>query len=120
MLLHSWLGFLRPRSRRGPVVRRRTTRPSRARLHVEPLEDRCLLASSLSASLVADIDPGYLSSRPTDLTNVNGSLYFAAGNGSTYGLFKSDGTAAGTMLVKGKLYPVDITPMSGSVFFSSD
>ena len=51
--------------------------------------------------LVKDIFPGPDSSFPTDLTNVNGTLYFAANEGYNGDeLWKSDGTAAGTVMVK--------------------
>ena len=47
---------------------------------------------------------------PSDLTNVNGTLYFTADDG-THGeeLWKTDGTAAGTVMVK------DILPGSARV-----
>ena len=45
--------------------------------------------------------PGTGSSYPSDLTNVNGTLFFAANDGTSgVELWKSDGTAAGTVLVK--------------------
>lgn len=54
--------------------------------------------------LVKDINVGTSASGPTYLTNVNGTLYFAAteGGSGTSGreLWKSDGTTAGTVLVK--------------------
>ena len=66
-------------------------------------------------TLVKDIYPGYGSgfgySSNVRLTNVNGTLYFAADDG-THGfeLWKSDGTEAGTVLVK------DIQPGINSAF----
>ena len=70
-----------------------------------------------------------LGSAPADLTNVNGTLFFTArdaGNGRE--LWKSDGTAAGTVLVKdifpgGSLYPFPpryLTNVNGTLFFSAD
>jgi ELWxxDGT repeat protein len=101
---------------------RRTNRhPRRGRppVRLEPLEDRSLPASGLSATLVADLVPGPDSSEPEALTNVGGSLYFGALAAGAYGLWKSDGSGAGTMLVKGNLggYLDDFTPMNGLVFF---
>ena len=60
--------------------------------------------------LVKDISPGpQADSFPRYLTNVNGTVFFAADDG-THGreLWKSDGTEAGTMLVK------DLVPGAGS------
>ncbi len=95
---------------------------------------------------VKDVTPFY-SSSPDDLTNVNGTLYFTAGEGrppdgvavrphfdGTYGqeLWKSDGTAAGTVLVKGidgivgqgldpggATYPHSMTNVNGTLFFTT-
>src|SRR5439155_5431040 len=50
--------------------------------------------------LVKDINPGPGDSSPDGLTNVNGTLFFAAFDPTTgRELWKSDGTAAGTVLV---------------------
>ena len=55
--------------------------------------------------MVLDIDPGLGGSCPSNLTYVNGMLYFSA-NTPTYGteLWQSDGTAAGTTMVQ-DIYP---------------
>jgi ELWxxDGT repeat protein len=66
-------------------------------------------------------------SNPQSLTNVNGTLFFRAYDG-TYGseLWKSDGTSAGTMIVKdinpglGNSGPGNLTNVNGSLFFSAD
>ncbi len=51
--------------------------------------------------MVKDINPGKQSSNPTFLTDVNGTLFFAASDGSTGNeLWKSDGTDTHTTLVK--------------------
>ncbi|MFO0845224.1 MAG: ELWxxDGT repeat protein, partial [Gemmataceae bacterium] len=72
--------------------------------------------TAAGTSMVKDIYPGYFggsvypnSSNPTQLTNVNGTLYFSANDGTTgEELWKSDGTAAGTIPV------ADINPGSGA------
>src|SRR5881394_1329812 len=88
-------------------------------LRSEALESRRLLA----VQLLADINPA-TSSSPTDLTSVNGTLFFAANdvaNGEE--LWKSDG--AGTSLVKNILpksassTPRDLTDVNGTLFFST-
>lgn len=60
-------------------------------------------------TLVSDIDPGANGSNPGELTSSNGVLFFDADDG-THGdeLWRSDGTAAGTAMVK------DINPNAGS------
>jgi ELWxxDGT repeat protein len=71
--------------------------------------------------MVSDINPGAFSSFPANLTNVNGTLFFTASFtvGTPIGveLWKSDGTAAGTVLVA-DLFPgnVSSTPMSLTAF----
>ena len=54
--------------------------------------------------------PGVNSSNPTDITAFNGRVYFAATDGSLAGreLWRSDGTAAGTVLVKDLLSDPDL------------
>jgi ELWxxDGT repeat protein len=67
------------------------------------------------------------SSSPTELTNVNGTLFFAAyGDGYGNNVWKSNGTAAGTMLVKDlntigySSYPQNLTNINGTLYFSAD
>lgn len=81
--------------------------------------------------MVKDIDPrvgdGPYSSYPSSLINFNGTLYFNAGNG-TYGgeLWKSDGTDAGTILVKDinsgstGSEPWYLTNFNGTLYFRAD
>jgi ELWxxDGT repeat protein len=65
-------------------------------------------------------------SQPANLTNLNGTLYFVANDG-THGreLWKSDGTATGTVLVKdintGTLgsSPCNLTNVNGTLFFGA-
>jgi ELWxxDGT repeat protein len=82
-------------------------------------------------SLVRDINPGSGSSLATNLTNINGTLYFAANDGiNGTELWKSDGTATGTVLVK-DIYagsnfsgqnsssPSNFTNVNGTVYFTA-
>lgn len=56
---------------------------------------------------------------PTELTNVNGTLFFVADDGGVNGgeLWKSDGTAAGTLLVKNITSPYQLINVNGTLFF---
>jgi ELWxxDGT repeat protein len=89
-------------------------------LSLEPLESRCLL----SAALVKDINTAPVPANPTNLTAVNGTLFFSAQD-DIHGraLWKSDGTAAGTALVKDfhpaipDANPEDLTNVNGTLFF---
>jgi FG-GAP-like repeat len=47
--------------------------------------------------MVTDIDAGAGSSTPFDFAAINGGIEFYAFDGANYGLFRSDGTAAGTI-----------------------
>jgi ELWxxDGT repeat protein len=80
--------------------------------------------NALSTVMVKDIDPGRGASNPFDLTNADGTLYFFANNGDTDGggdplwqLWKSDGTAAGTVMVKefDLRRPTDLKAVNGGV-----
>ncbi len=83
--------------------------------------------------LVADIYPAATgatpnNSFPSDMTNVNGEIYFSANDG-VHGveLWKSDGTAAGTMMVKdidpaqpvppNSSFPFDLAAVNGALEF---
>jgi ELWxxDGT repeat protein len=96
-------------------------------MRVEHLEDRCVPASGLSASLVADLVPGPGSSNPQNLANMNGTLYFATSNPTTgTELWKSDGTAAGTVLLaqgfnsSNPQVPQDFTWFNNAVYFEAN
>jgi len=56
-------------------------------------------ASAQTASRVKDINQGG-SSLPENLTDVGGTLFFSASDDAGPGIWKSDGTAAGTVLVQ--------------------
>ena len=75
--------------------------------------------TSLGTSMVKDINPGMTSSNPGNLTNVNGTLFFTATDGTNGNeLWKSDGTSAGTVMVKNldALYS-DFTNANGTPYF---
>ena len=64
------------------------------------------------------------SSFPTDLVTVGGSVYFSATDGTDgYQLWKTDGTAGGTVMVTdlnvagGGMAPNDLTNVNGTLFF---
>jgi ELWxxDGT repeat protein len=111
------------------LARRPRRGPTRApRLAPEALEPRCLLA----AQLVADVNPVTESANPADFVNFNGALYFTAAAPATrQALWKTDGTAAGTVpvLPEGMTppgyrtdYPFDVrelTPSGGRLFFTT-
>jgi ELWxxDGT repeat protein len=55
--------------------------------------------------MVTDVLPGQKGWNPTNLTDVNGVLYFDANDGSGNALWKTDGTAAGTVKVADSVDP---------------
>jgi ELWxxDGT repeat protein len=63
---------------------------------------------------VNDINPGESGSYPYQFTNVNGTLYFIANDL----LYKSDGTAAGTVQLAQDIYPNGLVNGNGVLFFS--
>ncbi len=92
---------------------------------LEQLEKRELLSNIPFP--VSDIRPGIGGSYPTDLANVSGTLFFQANDGNTgYELWKSNGSSAGTILVKdfkaiypgaNGIYPTHLTNVNGTLFF---
>ncbi len=87
--------------------------PQDIRPAIELLEDRSLLSGL--PELVKDINSVGASSGPTQMIDVNGTLFFIATTPTTGSeLWKSDGTVAGTVLVK------DIRPGIESAFGISD
>ena len=85
-----------------------------------------VMVLSAGTSLVKDINALTGGSYPQALAGVNGTLYFAADNG-THGmeLWKSDGTVAGTVMVKEILpgsdggYPYGLIGVGGTLFFAA-
>ncbi|QGJ71482.1 Hypothetical protein PBC10988_31870 [Planctomycetales bacterium 10988] len=92
--------------------------------------------TSIGTALVKDIHPnmytGYFSdiprgSRPEQLTNVNGTLFFTANNGTSgTELWMSDGTEAGTQLVRDiksgsdSSGPDNLTNVNGTLCFTAN
>ena len=78
--------------------------------------------------LVKDIRPGGYSSSPGSLTALGNTLYFSANDGvNGTELWKSDGTAAGTVLVKDIFPSVSwssspryLTAVGNTLFFSAN
>jgi hypothetical protein len=91
-------------------------------LAVDVLEDRAVP----SAALVRDLNVNTVGSSPTNLVDVNGTVFFGAGNNSgNVALYTSRGAAADTILVKefpssglDTPYLTNLTDVNGTVFFS--
>jgi ELWxxDGT repeat protein len=85
-------------------------------------------SNGTGAALVADINPGS-GSYPSSLTNMNGTLFFSAFDGTGYGLWESDGSATGTVLLAdidtGRFYsnpkygPKYLVNVNGTLFFQA-
>ncbi|MCW3124344.1 MAG: hypothetical protein JWO03_2 [Bacteroidetes bacterium] len=70
-----------------------------------------LTCSHLSAqSLLKDLNPGAVSSNPESFITVNGVMYFVTTGGATYQhkIWKSDGTAAGTVVLKDSVITTNV------------
>ena len=71
--------------------------------------------------MVKDINPGMVSSSPSDFTVVNGTLFFTTDVGSPGVLWKTDGTSDGTVIFKefpktARLH--GLVDVAGTLFFS--
>lgn len=87
----------------------RNSHARRVRPYLETLETRLL--PSGSPHLLKDINPSAASSSPSSIVSIGSVVYFAAKD-ATHGteLWRSDGTAPGTVLLK------DINPGSNSAY----
>ena len=85
--------------------------------------------TALTTKLVKDIRPGIssglLSDHNEEFVNVNGMLFFTASTGHGVELWKSNGTPAGTIMVKNinpgsaSSYPRHLTNVNGVLFFTA-
>lgn len=132
MRLRHWMSGLRLVStifrRNGRRLSQRGIRLQKAaeivRSDAEFLEGRALPSGT---PLLLDINPGDSPSNPLNLTNVNGTLFFVANDG-THGaeLWKSDGTTAGTTMVadirpgSASSSASNLTDVNGTLFFSAN
>jgi ELWxxDGT repeat protein len=77
----------------------------------------CLTAQPM---WVKAINPGAAGSNPAWLANANGTLYFGAQSGASFGLYKSNGTEAGTVKVRDfPVAPTHITYANGVAYFAA-
>jgi ELWxxDGT repeat protein len=114
-------GSRTPRHSPLPQVRRTATPLRRATAAVaQALESRMFL----SASLVKDINTTLADAAPEHFVASNGVPYFTATDGADgTQLWKTDGTAAGTVAVTGlvpgdpKAIPQDLTDVNGTLYF---
>src|SRR6516225_2833335 len=121
MLFSSWL---RNAKSSAPAARRRTPGWPASRRGLRPqvlqLEDRTLLSAP---QLLLDINPGAGSSNPAHTAVIGSEAYFTA-NDVTHGtaLWKTDGTTAGTVVVKDINHspPYWLTNVGGTLFFDAN
>lgn len=67
---------------------------------------------------VFDNIPSGIWSNPEELTNVAGTLFFAAESPAGFALWKSDGTEAGTVMVSDQVFPDDMVAAGSLAFFT--
>src|SRR5262245_57028887 len=117
-----WYNSVRSANQTRPVSR---ARARRVPLRVEALEDR--VTPSLTPQIVLDINTNTLDANPSQMMAIGSTTYFTADDGvHGWELWKSDGTGAGTTLVKdinpasASSYPGSLTNVNGTLFFSAN
>ncbi|MGI0485065.1 beta strand repeat-containing protein [Pantanalinema rosaneae CENA516] len=80
-------------------------------------------SDGVTSTRISDINAGTASSNPRNLVNLNGTLYFFATSGSTFGLYSS--TVNGTVslvqaLPSANLQPSNLTVVGSTLFFVVD
>lgn len=94
-----------------------TTVRNRQRFEFHTLEDRTVPAGT--PELVLDINPNTFGSNPSQITAVGSAAYFTATDDvGRNGLWKSDGTAAGTVFLK-YVDASSLTDVNGTLFFTA-
>src|SRR6516225_655075 len=106
--------------------RSRSRRPSQFPLRLEELESRLL--PSLTPHLLADLNHSPGDPKVSQVALVGSTIFFSATDGPLRGveLWRSDGTRAGTRIVKdinfgpGSSNPNYLTNVNGTLFFTAD
>lgn len=115
-------------SKRGPRLRshrrvHNTATPSQPPLAAQVLEPR--LYFSVSASLMLDANSSAAGSYPDQFVSLDGAMVFTASDEHGKELWRTDGTPAGTMLVKdiaagwSSSSPSELTRVGSQVFFTA-
>jgi ELWxxDGT repeat protein len=117
-----WWSSARAGKQSGPSLRKT---PLPLRLQLEQLEDRTLMSGT--PQMVLDINPGSPSSSPSQMVAIGSMIYFSANDGAHGNeLWKSDGTAAGTVMVadvnpgSAGSNPANLTNVNGTLFFTAN
>jgi ELWxxDGT repeat protein len=76
--------------------------------------------TSTGTVVVKDIASGRQDSSPIYITSSNGNLFFAAAVGAPQYLYKSNGTASGTVSLKRGNYPLELLNVNNRLFFTAD
>src|SRR5439155_258428 len=123
--LASWLSSGRTKRRGARHEKSRHQGTRSAQVAAERLEPRTLPAVSNLIGLTDNNANGTAASSPDNLVNVNGTLFFTADDG-VHGreLWRSDGTAAGTVMLKdisssAGADPTELLNVAGTLFFTA-